>query len=189
MGAAETFIPEQEWTRATGIESWIAKKFAVLVEEHGFSGPVVSDRVNCNTTSIGYVGDEIGIEVEIDWDHRDVFVLAVRLSYDGELRESYYEQNGRAYCNTIRTIVVPDCWEAEALCVERTRIRAKRLAKRQRSARHTLLQVMEGILAEREVALAHLDELRNLIATSGLSARPRSRRPVLTQRARSTHAR
>jgi len=176
MGAETVFVPEQEWTRATDIESWIVRKFAVLVEKHGFSDPVISDRVNCNLTSIGFIGDEIGIEIEIDWDHRDVFVLAVRLSY-GELRESYYEQNGRAYCNTVRTIAIPERWDAESTSIERTRIRAKRIAKRKRNARSTLLSVLEGILAERDVMLAHLPELRELLTSPpGASTRPRARR-------------
>ena len=72
--------------------SFVLSEFRPLVEEHGFNDPVTVDEDWI--TRVDYLGDKLGLELELDWRDFAVFVLVVRLE-DGKLPSGYYVSNGK----------------------------------------------------------------------------------------------
>ena len=74
------------------LEYLIFKKFSFLQEKFGFKIPVLN-RNKWNTT-VSYLSEEIGIEIELDWRDLDVFILITNLE-DGNLPKGYYMSQGK----------------------------------------------------------------------------------------------
>jgi hypothetical protein len=74
------------------IESLVLDKFSFLQDEFGFNKPILNhDTLN---TTVSYLSEKIGIEIELDWRDSDVFVLITKLD-EGKLPKGYYVFNGK----------------------------------------------------------------------------------------------
>lgn len=69
------------------IEEKAIKHFNYLINDNGFTGPSIKN--DPWITTIAYFGQEIGVELEIDFRDNYVFVLIVRLS-NGKLPSDYF---------------------------------------------------------------------------------------------------
>lgn len=68
------------------------KSFAFLKSEYGFTGPSICEE--SWKTSVAFLGETIGIELELDFRDMGVFVLVVRLE-NGNLPGGYYVSEGK----------------------------------------------------------------------------------------------
>jgi len=75
----------------TEIQNFALEKFSFLEKEKGLSGPIF---VNKNRgVDIYYLAEKIGLQIEIDWNEYNVFVLVVLLS-GGKIPGGYYMDQG-----------------------------------------------------------------------------------------------
>ena len=74
------------------IEKKTIEFFNFLNNDYGFSGPTITE--DTWMTTIAYLGQEIGVELEIDFRDMYIFVLIVRLS-NGKLPSGYFVSNGK----------------------------------------------------------------------------------------------
>lgn len=74
------------------VELFVRDKFYFLENELKLSKPLINN--DGWKTKFDYLGEELAIEVEVDWRDLDIFVLIVRLD-NGKLPGGYYISGGK----------------------------------------------------------------------------------------------
>jgi hypothetical protein len=93
----------------TEVEKCVIKEMSNLLD-FGFSGPVVTHEKW--TSKIDWLGDEIAIEMELDWRELEIFCLLVRLE-DGHLPDGYYVSNGRPCRYHLQKVIQMRHWPVD----------------------------------------------------------------------------
>lgn len=116
------------------IESLVLDKFSFLQNEFGLDKPLLK-RHTWNTT-ISYLSNEIGIEIEIDWRDLDVFILITKLDA-GKLPKGYYVNNGKT-CRVHLEVVLQNILNVENNEIQDVFQSSKNKGKQKRN-HHTMI--------------------------------------------------
>jgi hypothetical protein len=79
-------------TLQQSVEAAAVDKFGFLVSRYRFQPPSIERE--WYKTSVCYLTEDTGVEIELDWVDSDVFLLLVRLE-GGRLPKGYYVSGGR----------------------------------------------------------------------------------------------
>lgn len=85
------------------------------IREYGFSEPIIND--GDSVTSFDWLGEDIAIEVEVDWREFDIFLLLVRLE-NGRLPQGYYVSDGRRCRYHIQKVIAKLKWEVDPVALK-----------------------------------------------------------------------